>query len=128
LCSSCAQAHLIPDFSNPLSQSEIPLVGVVSLKRFPKRGWLDLTHHEGMASCHMDWFLSCGIAFLNLVLLLWQKVTSGHGMDIYYNVYGIELNYILAVVIVLALLIEFGIQWWESWKEQRDFKQARIKK
>jgi hypothetical protein len=53
-------------------------------------------------------------------------------MEIYYNVYGIELNYILAVitlaVIVLALLIGFGIQWWESWKEQRDFKQACIKK
>ena len=71
--------------------------------------------------------LTC-ISFLGLILLSWQKVTSGRGLEVFYNAYGMELNHILvlstfAVILPIALLIGFGLRWWESWKE-RDFKKG----
>jgi hypothetical protein len=69
--------------------------------------------------------LGC-IGFLSVLLSSSQKVVSGRGLDTFYNVYGLELNHIivlvtLAVILPIAVLIGFGVQWWESWKE-RDFK------
>jgi hypothetical protein len=70
--------------------------------------------------------LLISIVFLNLVLRSWHKVASGRGLETFYNAYGMELNHVIVllslfVVLPIALLIGFGVQWWESWKE-RDLK------
>jgi hypothetical protein len=63
------------------------------------------------------------IVFLNLVLRSWHKVASGRGLETFYNAYGMELNHLIVlvslfVVLPIALLIAFGTQWRESWKER----------
>jgi hypothetical protein len=70
--------------------------------------------------------LLIAIVFLNLALRSWHKVASDCGLETFYNAYGMELNHLIVlvslfVVLPIALIIGFGIQWWEWWKE-RDFK------
>ena len=77
--------------------------------------------------------LLLGITLLSIVLPSWQKVESGHGMETFYNPWGIELNHIMVLVLVfvilpLALLIGFGVQRWESWKERDLRKDSGVKK
>ena len=75
-------------------------------------------------------FLAMGM-FAGYVYRVVSKVKSGHGLDTYLTPEGAEFNYIgvliLLMLIPIALLLGWGLRWWQL-REERDFKkQFKIK-
>ena len=69
--------------------------------------------------------------FAGFVYRVVLKVESGHGLDTYLTPKGVEFNYIGALVLLMlvpiALLLGWGVRWWQL-REERDFKkQFKIK-
>ena len=65
------------------------------------------------------------IAGISFVLRIVNKVSSGHGLDYYFTGWGVQLNYIgalvLLVVMPLALVVGWAIRWWQL-RDERDFR------
>lgn len=69
--------------------------------------------------------------FAGFVYRVVSKVKSGHGLDTYLTPEGVEFNYIGALILLMlipiALLLGWGVRWWQL-REERDFKkQFKVK-
>lgn len=65
------------------------------------------------------------IGGVQFALKVIDKVRSGHGLDYYFTGWGVQFNYIgafllLFVIIPIALLIGYGLRWWQT-RDERDF-------
>ncbi len=63
-----------------------------------------------------------GMAF---VLRVVEKVRTGHGLDYYFTGWGVQVNYIgvliLLILIPVVVLVGWGIRWWQL-RDERDFR------
>jgi hypothetical protein len=71
------------------------------------------------------------VMFAGFVYRVVSKVKSGRGLDTYLTPEGVEFNYIgtliLLMLIPIALLLGWGVRWWQL-REERDFKkQFKVK-
>lgn len=65
----------------------------------------------------------CG--FAAFVLRVVDKVRTGHGLDYYFTGWGVQFNYIgvliLLILAPIAMLVGWGIRWWQL-RDERDFR------
>ena len=70
------------------------------------------------------WTLAIG-GSVGFPIYVWQKISSGHGLDTYLTGFGVEFNYIGAAVLIaimpLVLLAGALLNWWHG-RDERDFK------
>jgi len=60
------------------------------------------------------------IGFASFVLHAAGKVQTGHGLDYYFTGYGVQFNYIGALIAIalaiFALVVGCGIGWWQKYR------------
>lgn len=60
------------------------------------------------------------LAFASFVLGAVRKVQTGHGMDYYFTGWGVQFNYIGALIVlalsIFALIVGCGIRWWQKYR------------
>jgi hypothetical protein len=65
------------------------------------------------------------VGFLGFSIHLWQKISSGHGLDTYFTGFGVQFNYlgagILFALVPVVLIAGALLNWWLG-REERDFK------
>lgn len=65
------------------------------------------------------------LALIAFVIRAVQKVQTGHGLDYYFTGWGVQFNYIGALIVLalvpVTLLVGLGIRWWQL-RDERDFR------
>jgi hypothetical protein len=69
--------------------------------------------------------LSIFIALIGFVLLVIDKIRNGQGLDYYFTGYGVQMSYMGAMGLLLALPVAILIGWLLNYwfkREERDFE------
>ena len=60
------------------------------------------------------------LGFASFILDAARKVQTGHGLDYYFTGWGVQFNYIGALIAIaltlFALVVGYGIRWWQKYR------------